>query len=279
MNTASWMKNIPDWKNLKEINIPGTHDSSTKFCSFSLISSCQSKTYRQQLCMGVRAFDVRVDGENLVHSFCKCKKSRFGRVLHLSDVIDDVTSFLKENPSETVLLIFKDDFKTSGAECFRLLYENYISKNRDIWYTENRFPILGEVRGKIVLIRRTDSFDENIGLNFRCMPYQGGMSEFDSEDFSPNGLDFVTVQDCYNVPFWKKWSNAVKPMFEKTGIHKNNFVLNFLSCAGFIFIPKINSSYINRKFKRFTLKKGEHYGTLMFDFINEEITEKIILSN
>lgn len=279
MHLHNWMKNIGDEKSLKSINIPGTHDSATKYCQFSLISSCQNKSIREQLEIGVRAFDIRVDKTTLVHSFCKCRKSLFGSVLTLRDVMGDIFSFLSENPSETVLMFFKMDNGESSEECFRLLYENFIKTNPDKWYLENKIPALGEVRGKVVLLRRTEAHIEKAGVDFNSMPYQGGTKETKWEDFSPNGEDTVTVQDRYMLLWYKKWKNSVKPLLERSEEYKDNMILNFLSDAGFPFMPRFVSKYINHKFLSFNLTKGNHYSILMFDYANKKLTEKVINSN
>ncbi len=279
MRLNNWMENIGDEKSLKDINIPGTHDSTTKFCQFSLFSSCQKLSVAEQLKIGVRAFDIRVEGMTLVHSFCKCKKGVFQSDLTLCDVVGDILSFLSENPTETVLMFFKMDKGDDSGKCLDLLFENFITPNPDKWYLENEITTLGEVRGKIVLIRRTDTNHEKSGVDFTAMPYQGGVKETKWEDFSPNGADKVTVQDRYSLPAKKKWEMSVKPLLEKCGEFENNLVINFLSDAGFPFIPRLNARYINKQFLKFPLVKQNHYGLIMLDFANEKITEKIIKTN
>ena len=275
----NWMKNIGDEKSLREINIPGTHDSATRFCQLSLFSGCQNKSIAEQLSMGVRAFDIRVDGMILTHAFCKCKESFFGKNLTLEKVIGDMFSFLSENPTETIVMLFKMDNGNDSGKCFSLLYDNFIINNPDKWYLENEIPTLGQVRGKIFLVRRTDASVEKSGLDFTSMPDHGGTKEKSSSVFSPNGKDKVTIQDRYNLMRGKKWEKAVKPLLEDSGKHKDNLILNYLSTAGIPIIPRFNSAHINRQFLKFPLVKGEHYGIQMCDFINEKITEKIIKSN
>ena len=116
----NWMKNIGDEKHLKDINIPGTHDSATQFCQLSLITSCQKKSIKDLLELGVRAFDLRVDEEQtLVHAFCKCKESFFGKKLKLEKIMDNIFGFLSENPTETVVALFKMDNGSDSKKCFR----------------------------------------------------------------------------------------------------------------------------------------------------------------
>lgn len=279
MHLHNWMENIGDDVLLKNINIPGTHDSTTRYCQFSLFASCQKKSISEQLSAGVRVFDIRVDGMTLVHSFCKCKESPFGKALTLDKVIGDMFSFLAENPTETIVMLFKMDKGDDSGKCFSLLYENFIKPHPEKWYLENEIPSLGEVREKIVLVRRTDSSYEKAGLDFTSMPDHGGIKETSSSVFSPNGKDNVTIQDRYNLMRRKKWEEAVKPLLEDSEKHKNNLILNYLSTAGIPVIPRFNSSYVNCQFLNFPLIKGEHYGILMFDFADEKITQKVVETN
>lgn len=273
------MKNIGDERLLQDLNIPGTHDSSTKYCRFSLFSSCQNKSISEQLRIGVRAFDIRVDKMTLCHSFCKCRKSLFGKNLTLDDVIGDMFSFLEENPSETILMFFKMDKGDNSALCFDLLYDNFIKQNPDKWYLENKIPTLGEVRGKIVLLKRADAQQEKSGIDFNAMPYQGSTKEYCWEAFSPNGEDKVIIQDRYMLTRKKKWEKAVEPLLDESEGLKGSMIFNFLSSAGMPLVPRFNSKYVNRKFSKYSLKKGDFYGVLMFDFVNEKLTKKLITTN
>lgn len=273
------MKNIDDSKSLKDLNLPGTHDSSTRFCSFSLFSSCQNLSVSEQLEIGVRVLDIRVGGKTAVHSFCVCKKSRFGKPLAVSDVIGDVYGFLDSNPTETVMLLYKMDRGKSSADCFNFLYDDFIKLNPEKWYLENRIPLLGEARGKIVLVRRTDSLLGDVGVDFTSMPDQGGTKESSCGEFFPNLSDSVTVQDRYGLLRSKKWCKAVKPLLDGGEKYAGSFVLNYLSTAGFPVIPRFNAKKINEKFSNYSLKAGGKYGTLMFDFVTPEISKKVINSN
>ncbi len=276
MDLHNWMKNIDGNINIKSINIPGAHDSCARCCAFGLFSDCHSLTVTQLLNFGVRCIDLRVNGENVVHAFINCKKSTFGKPLLVYDVINEISEFLTINPSETVLLIFKNDGKISGAECLRILNEEIIEKTPQLWYTENRFPSLNESRSKIILINRINS---SMGIDFSKMPYQGNSKSFCGEEFSPNEDDTVFLQDYYKLPKKKKLSQAVLPILDKNETLKGKFVLNHLSTAGFPLIPQFNSRYINKSFCKQLNKIKAFTGTVMADFISQELTEAIIKLN
>ncbi len=271
----NWMSKIDDFIKITDINIPGTHDSLTRFCQFSLFSKCQSLSLNQMLEIGVRALDLRVNGAEIVHSFCKCKKSRFGSVLTIYDVLDEIYSFLNDNPDETLLLFFKNDGKIDGQTSLKLLREE-IFKRPEMWYCENIFPILREARGKIILLNRIDA---TIGIDFSSMPYQGNTNTAQGEMFSPNQIDNIMVQDRYLLPSKRKWSEAVKTILKDEFKYDDFLVLNFLSSAGIPFVPKFNSKYVNKQFLNFPLKALGNYGILMFDFITSDISKKIIDTN
>lgn len=276
MSLNNWMKKIGDEISLKDINIPGTHDSATKYCDISPIASCQSFTIKEQLYMGARCFDIRVNGMKLVHAFCKCRKSFFGKHLQLRDVIGEMLLFLRENPSETIIMLFKMDSGENSAKCLEYLFRLFIENNENMFFTENRIPTLGEARGKIVLVRRTDSLRGEAGIDFSMMPDHGSKEHTHADIFSPNGKDMVLVQDRYNISREKKWKMAVKPLLEE---ESECFVLNYLSTAAFPFMPKYNSSFVNKEFLSFPLEKGRKYGTLVFDYVTPQMTEKLIDTN
>ncbi len=223
--------------------------------------------------IGVRVFDLRVDGEKMVHSFTKCKKSRFGKALTVYDVTQDIFSFLEQNPSEAVVAFFKDDGKISGQECLAIL-KKIIAGSPEKWWLENEIPTLSQARGKIILLNRIDS---SIGIDFSKMPYQGGGKSGEAQDFSPNGQATVTVQDRYTLPRRRKWEAAVLPLLGANESEK--LILNHLSSAGLPFIPRFNARYINKRFLKHPLKENGYYGWLMLDFINSELAEKIIKTN
>ncbi len=272
IDSKKWLSLIPDETSIKSINIPATHDSATRFCQFSLISRCQYKSIPSQLSIGVRALDLRVDGENMVHSFAKCKTSS-GKILTIYRVIDNIYEFLEDNPTETVIVFFKNDGKTPGEECLKILIEDVISKNKDKWYLENRLPTLGEVRGKVILANRINS---SVGLDFSKMPYQGNSKSGEAEAFSICSEDKAVIQDYCTLMASAKW-NAVFSVLEND--FKKSLVLNYLSTSGFPFIPKINARKINEQFKSYKLINGKYYGIIMADFIDTKLSKLILQSN
>lgn len=289
----NWMKNIPDETFLSEINLPGTHDSTTRFCSFSHFSKCQNLSIDEQLSVGVRFLDLRVekDGERLrlVHGSSKCyKTASYKEFLMLEDVLYDCASFLKVNPSETLVLSIKCDHGDTSENTFDTFFEHYLTS--DLWYKENRIPQLFEVRGKMVFFNRfsVDSANENYndsntGLNFSGWPDQGkylGKTHITSvmvrRDENPG--EPIYLQDWYKLPPKKKWHNAVLPTLENPPCRYGVFV-SFFSCGNLLHNPKSCAKHINKKFIKTKLTSMKKYGWLNFDFITEKICRKVVLTN
>ena len=156
-----WMKYVDDNKFLDELSIPGTHDSGT--CSVdndtepqSSQVKCQQDYIPTQLLEGIRYFDIRLgkgDDPGIDHGiFCLLKKD--GNYLHLSDVIGYFKTFLNENPSEALIMLASRGNDEATDESITTAFAKVMADNPNLFYTSSHVPTLGEVRGKIVLLRR-----------------------------------------------------------------------------------------------------------------------------
>ena len=156
-----WMKYVDDNKFLDELSIPGTHDSGT--CSVdndtepqSSQAKCQQDYIPTQLLEGVRYFDIRLGkGEDpgIDHGACYLLK-KDGNFMHLSDVIGYFKTFLSENPTEALIMLASRGNDEATNESLTTALGKVFDENPDLFYTSSRIPTLGEVRGKIVLLRR-----------------------------------------------------------------------------------------------------------------------------
>lgn len=156
-----WMKYVDNNKFLDELSIPGTHDSGT--CSVdndtepqSSQAKCQQDYIPTQLLEGVRYFDIRLGkGENpgIDHGACYLLK-KDGNFMHLSDVIGYFNTFLSENPTEALIMLVSRGNDEATDESLTTALGKVFDENPDLFYTSSRIPTLGEVRGKIVPLRR-----------------------------------------------------------------------------------------------------------------------------
>lgn len=297
MNTKlnEWMKEIDDKKQLFCITIPGSHDCVTEYVQMPHISQTQDLNIYEQMEIGIRALDIRVQslGNRLgmVHGVAKAFNNPFrnSNQMDLADVLQHCYNFLNANPSETIVFQFKNDSNKECEKCFDNLFYTYIKGNETKWYLENRIPTLGEVRGKIVLVRRCKMDGENeeftplnTGIDFSQWVNQEQKEAVpEALPLSTNGIDdaqFI-IQDRFKYTPQERWDECLKPFLDSMTKFDGTYVINYTSTAGGTKGPRYNSSIINPLFMEYPLDKEKYYGTIYLDFPYPDLTRKIIEHN
>lgn len=280
---------LPDDICLSEVNIPGTHDSCTAFCTMENMCRCQSLTVKEQLEKGIRLFDIRLyrSGKDfyLCHSLADCftdatKKTK----LTFDAVLEDFCEFLRDNPDEALIVSIKQDRGIMNRLFFPAFYERYIEGNEAQWYLDNGNPTLKQCRGKMVLMRRCKVFpwwkkDKKCGLDFSCWKDQGSKRKEKIYTVVQNKSLKAVVQDRYGLAPERKWNKCENPFLDSCVCDKNNISVHFISTA---FRYKNESlvktaKEMNALFKIYNLKGKK--GWFFFDFPDEEIVDKVTESN
>lgn len=282
MGSNMYLSNLPDETPLSLVSFAGSHDSAAAFVSFSKWAQCQNKSIKNQLKAGARLFDIRLVQSHgvirLVHSTADCfedeSKNKF---LTFETVLGWCSDFLKNNPRETIIMSVKKDRGLKGPFdkiFFNSFYNKFVEKN-DIWFTENRIPLLSEVRGKIVLMRRCkSSVKENRGLDFSVWKNQKTANDKEPFKVALNDKFTADVQDSYSVPPHEKWE-ICKSFFEACAIDENNAAVNFLSTSG-AGGPCKTAEIVNAGFDEYEFKDDKPRGWALFDFFDEKHCEKIM---
>ncbi|KAK4193516.1 putative 1-phosphatidylinositol phosphodiesterase precursor [Podospora australis] len=209
---SSWMNHIGSSLPLSSLSIPGTHNSPTCYVALPSVR-CQAVSVTEQLLNGVRFLDVRVNVPEhaqhtsqppdlaLVHSAFPIALSGPKYFHHL---LDKVYAFLETHPSETVLMSIKREGTGKGTDqhLSKILRKHYVSDER--WHyhhARGKIPTLGEVRGKIVLVRRFHLphpdedqdrlFDQGFGIDGSHWP--------DNVADGICGSGQIRIQDYYGV--------------------------------------------------------------------------------
>ena len=125
-------------------------------------------------------------------------------------MVEDVTRFLEENPSETVIMSLKREGTgaSTDAQLSQILHDHYANDHTK-WYTAPRVPFLGEARGKIVLIRRFH-LDESLKDEWGGAGW--GIDAAIWADNTPHSLcpsGQICVQDYYQVSKPKFMSDKI----------------------------------------------------------------------
>ena len=206
VNLNSWMHDLKDETPVSALSIPGTHNSPT--CHRALPSvRCQAASPREQLENGVRFFDIRLQIENpedpqkdgliLVHSVFPISLTG---TKYFRDLVNEVHSFLDQNPTETLIMSVKREGTGNGsdAQLSKVLRDHYAGDiNR--WFTAPRLPTLGEARKKIILMRRfglEDSLKKEWDGQGWCINAET-WADNTAHAVSPSGE--LCVQDFYEV--------------------------------------------------------------------------------
>ncbi|KAF3393078.1 1-phosphatidylinositol phosphodiesterase [Talaromyces pinophilus] len=250
----AWMRELRDETMLSSLSIPGTHNSPT--CHVAPPSvRCQAVSPKEQLENGVRFFDIRVQPQYpddpskdeliLVHSAFPI--SLTGNK-YFRDLLNVVNEFLDRNPSETLIISLKKEGtgKATDEQLSRVIRDHYATPESR-WYTDPRTPTLGEVRGKIVLVRRYNLDEpqkgEHEGRGFGIDG--GGWADNTPNATCPGGelciQDFYEVLETQNIDKKIQYVNehisragAVRYPFGRGDPNqKYPFFVNFLSASNF----------------------------------------------
>lgn len=161
-SNMNWLSFIPDNTPINQISLPGTHDSATGLYEESWVQTglvkTQSVDILPQLRDGVRFLDCRCRHINNVFAM------HHGPVyldMMFGDVLKQCKQFLEDNPSEFIIMSVKPEH--TEESCTRSFGETFKQSYYDpeLWFTEDRFPELNEVRGKMVLFNR---FNRDMGI-------------------------------------------------------------------------------------------------------------------
>ncbi|MEJ5104814.1 phosphatidylinositol-specific phospholipase C [Chryseobacterium sp. MYb328] len=274
----SWMAGLQDNISISKISIPGTHDSGARIDAPVVTGTAktQNLSIAEQLNAGVRFLDIRcrhIDNSFTIHH------GAIYQNLNFDDVLNACYAFLASHPSETIIMSVKEEHDASNTtRSFESTFDSYIQKNPSKWDLGTTIPTLGEVRGKIKLLRRFSS-GASKGIN--------ATSWADNTTFEINNPGAqLKIQDYYKVSNNDDKWNGISNLFNeaKSSSSSNRLFINFTSGykPGIFGIPSIPtvSNAINPKLKTFfqSNTKGS-YGIMPVDFVNTELAELIVKTN
>lgn len=284
----NWMAEVDGEKYLYELSIPGTHDSGALHEAWYEIGvQCQSLTIPEQLNAGVRYLDIRCRHFNnafVIHHDKYYQKQNF------NDVLESVTSFLRANPSETVVMLVKPEYTAEGntrtfAETFKAYQAEWEARYPKLWYVGTTIPKLVDVRGRIVLLRR---FNEapfspaDLGINAdRGWP---GDSTGTIE-----GPPRIRVQDEYSIYIKSNKWGYITSLFDEMPANPSTLYLNYVSCGWYPpavigYSVKEPAVYYNSLLDGFfdgwiTPATSGRYGVVIVDFVNDNLAYLIYRTN
>lgn len=154
---TDWMAGIDDSRYLSELSIPGTHDCGADLHTSeqggeSYCTIAQDFRLSNQLLLGVRWCDIRLnDDEGTMTVF----HGAYYLHKNFTDMITQAIDFLNAHPTEVVIFVIKQEHSNRGDDAFANgIWCGYLYPFLNHFWLENHIPQLGEVRGKIVIMRQ-----------------------------------------------------------------------------------------------------------------------------
>ncbi|SCK38978.1 1-phosphatidylinositol phosphodiesterase [Streptomyces sp. WMMB 714] len=214
----SWMSQLPDGVLLRELTIPGTHNSGARHGG--PWTECQNTGIDEQLTAGIRFLDVRCrlfEGSFTIHH------GPYYQHLNFDDVLGSCRDFLSAHPSETVLMRVKQEYSEESAESFRAIFDDYLDGRgwRSLFQLDASLPSLGGARGRVVLLGDSDGLP---GVRY------GDGSVFD-------------IQDDYMAEPEAKYP-LVEAHFRKAAAEPGKLYVNYVSTAALL-PPRSNADRLN----------------------------------
>ncbi|HEX7840146.1 MAG TPA: phosphatidylinositol-specific phospholipase C [Kofleriaceae bacterium] len=270
------MADVADTRGLAELSIPGTHDSGALHEPTAGLARCQDLTIADQLAAGIRYFDVRcrhvADAFEIYHG-------PIGQDQTFDEVLATMFAFLDAHPGEALIVSIKEEAAPSGTtRPFDATFASYVARAPDRWYLAPSLPRLGDVRGKLVLLRRFDAAATPLGIDATMWP--------DNTTFSITNAAQLRIQDAFMVTGDAlKWAAITSLLAEARAGSPSTLFLDYTSgyqtISGLPNVPSVADD-INPRLDAFLAdpaNRTARLGVLAMDFVTAARARAIIATN
>lgn len=271
-DNSSWMSEIPDETPLNDLLIPGSHDSGARYSIAELSGRCQDLEILPQLKAGIRFLDIRLQ---LNDNSLKVIHGIVDQKLTFQSVTESISTFLAENPTETILVSIKEEkAAASSSITFEEALKHQIDDN---WLTSTSLPSsIGEARGKAILISRYSS--STIGVP----AYDGWLDPSDATKNNSFTLGELYVQDHYKLKDADSKKDEIVSTLEHS-LDSDLLHLNFLSGYLTSSFPPTYAPSIAKEINPWitsALEENENYkGVLIADYVTSDFASLVIERN
>lgn len=230
-----WMTDVHDSLYLTQITIPGSHDAgadkhTSKIPWYDAAEKpyiiCQDFMFINQMKLGIRWFDIRLDYHNngeltLYHGKYNLHKS-------FDDILNGAIGFLSTRPSEVIILMIGQEHSSASDKDFsNAVYDKIKNHGLSHFYLHYNIPKLENVRGKIYIVRKCGNHTgHDFGIYFNWSNNTTGSQT------THNNINLY-AQDHYSLHTVTTNTklNQVISCYEKAHNENNphTFYLNFVS--------------------------------------------------
>jgi 1-phosphatidylinositol phosphodiesterase len=254
----AWMSRVPDDISLAEISIPGTHDTCALHNGYSFgFAKCQAWSLEDQLAVGIRFLDIRC---RHVGDTFQIYHGAIDQQISFASVRDACREFLIQFPTECIVMSVKEESTPMNVtQSFIETFRHEIEGDGNLWLLQNQLPLLGQSRGRIVVLDRVGSLGG--------YPWQK-----------------LRLQDDYQAALSKKETLIRKHLELASSSEGNSWFVNF--CSGTLptnlVTPRqysVRSNEVAFQFLREHQDFPARIGTVVMDFPGERLITRIIESN
>ncbi len=291
IGTANWMSTLPSQISVEQINIPGTHDSGTSYLNSANYHQTQSLNIAQQLLAGIRYFDLRLRcvvnpawktgqpeaqrANFSIHHDADWCYLFFDKDSWLTDadkaqtkgyVLQDILKFLKEYPSEFVLLQISREYNQEKYfnRYFKALIRRHDVENN--FLLTDTYPTYQQAKGKIVILNANRALT-NCGIPLSLPKFLDTPALFVENHW----------MDVNKETKWGKVEIALRQAMKE---EKGQWVINFVSDGSGAMHPSEFAKYLNAWVEDFITKNNKmtlkHYGTVLFDYPTHSVIQKLL---
>ncbi|KAG9279370.1 hypothetical protein AMEX_G4888 [Astyanax mexicanus] len=252
----SWMADIPENQTLSEVSMPGTHNSMALYGGS--LAQCNSWPLARQLQAGIRFLDIRVRhirGNLTIHHGISYQWAHFGEAL------EDIAAFLKQHPSETVLMRLREELSETRDIYGAVVRYVHQYAHWDLLWHSRLVPTMGEARGKLIVLQ--DFSGPDLGMRYRSLDI--------ADDWKVSSLQPEHVE--------KKWKNVYTHLEKAVLGNKAQMFLTYASGASFWAHPNALAKRINpRLYEYISAHAGQkkRYGIVTMDFPGAMLVKTII---
>lgn len=237
-SSLNWLQHVPDDRVISRISLPGTHDAGTASLPEGTLTSqahTQNFSITEQLEDGIRCFDIRLKSNMKYGHTLTCRNG-------FDETLADMRRFLKENPSEFIIAMIGSDEGGKWSAEMKANFNRLRQQYSDLWVEGfDAQTTLGDVRGKILVIRRQEDcpfgkllkFEDNKVFRYDCFHVEDVYKEhktykkikivgrhlrdaYENDDPTQWFVTFNSIawDPRHHKPYYSAWgaTNVLKPM-------------------------------------------------------------------
>lgn len=268
------MQDLEGNRVVAKMSVPGTHDTAAN-TGIAWVKT-QDLDIKTQLEKGIRFFDIRLMHDNGTLKLCHA--SYVFNTTFVKDVLQTTANFLKEHPSETVIMMIKrdNDKDKDGGMAYKTAVTKALNDDKSISsYMVGDFQPnfkMKDLRGKMLIISREGWYTTKSAWIYQWK----NNDNFSSKIFSNNGKKAtLTVEDHYQcrasdkVTYVRNNLLKANEAFDKSDETPEWFI-TFSSYTGpwRIGFPSITTGYVDPYVKNI-LEGNDNFkssGVLLFNF-------------